>query len=218
MPSSCAGLLSYDCSTTAWPAALELAPFGTNFRFPRPHCRISTRLTGTCAAMAGRAECSDSQNPSTGCDLGYLTMCTGFRTVSLVSMQILGCWESLSTKLALDQAVKVRKVITKRLKRWNNKTWLNYAWVKSLELFNKHLQKVSGVESHHYDELAACKFKGHIETFQLPLWFFKQMSFSNMDNNNKYHSILVTVLMVAETSKKSAMRKYWCSSHYGEIF
>ena len=56
---------------------------------------ISTRLIGTCFGMAGRTECSDSQYPSTCHDLLHQTICAGFRTVSLVSVQNLGsCLQS----------------------------------------------------------------------------------------------------------------------------
>jgi hypothetical protein len=44
------GLLQAVCRTPA----LELVPFGTYFGSPKSYCRISTRLTATCAAMAGR--------------------------------------------------------------------------------------------------------------------------------------------------------------------
>ncbi len=84
------------------PVAWELAPFGTYLGSPTSHCRISTKLTGTCAV----AKCSDSLYPSTGHDLWQQTVRSGFTTFSLVSVQILGCWVLLLKKLALNEAMQ----------------------------------------------------------------------------------------------------------------
>ena len=101
------------------PSGVEITPFGFFFRHPRAHARISSRLTGTCAEMAGLAKCSDSQYPSIGHDLWHQTVSAGFRTVTLVSVQNLGSRDSLSRKLALNRAMKVSEVSIKGLKRCN---------------------------------------------------------------------------------------------------
>ena len=67
--------------------------------------------------MAGLAECSDSQYPSTDHDLWHQAVSAGFRTVTLVSMQNLGSRDTLSTKLAFNEAMKVSEVSIKGLKR-----------------------------------------------------------------------------------------------------
>ena len=101
------------------PSGVEITPFSFFFGHPRAHARISSRLTGTCAEMAGQEKCSDSQYPSIGHDLWHQTISAGFRTVTLVSMQNLGSRYTLSTKLALNRAMKVSQVSIKGLKRCN---------------------------------------------------------------------------------------------------
>ena len=89
------------------PRALKLASFGTYFGSPESQCQISSRLTGTCGEMARQTEYSDSQSPYTCHDLLNQTTLTGFRTLSLVSVQNLGGWVTILTKLASYQAMKV---------------------------------------------------------------------------------------------------------------
>jgi hypothetical protein len=77
----------------------------------------TSRLVGTCAALAGRAECDDSQYPSTGHDLWHQTMRAGFRTVSRLCAKF---GESGFTfDIALDRAMTVGMVSTKSLKIHN---------------------------------------------------------------------------------------------------
>jgi hypothetical protein len=95
------------------------------------------------------------------------------------------------------------------------KVWLKCSWDKLLKLINEPLQKVSGAETHHYPKLAACKSKGHIETFQLPFWFFQWTSFSDIDYNlDRHHKLDFTVVW---TRKRWSMRKCWSSSHHAEF-
>jgi hypothetical protein len=97
-------------------SGVEITPFSFFFGHPRAHARISSRLTGTCAEMAGQEKCSDSQYPSIGNDLWHQTVSAGFRTVTLVSILNLGSRYTLSTKLALNRAMKVSEVPIKGLK------------------------------------------------------------------------------------------------------
>ena len=99
------------------PSGVEITPFSFFFGHPRAHARISSGLTGTCAEMAGLAECSDSQYPSTDHDLWHQAVSAGFRTVTLVLVQNLRSRDSLSRKLALNQAMKVSEVSIKGLKK-----------------------------------------------------------------------------------------------------
>ncbi len=66
--------------------------------------------------MAGRAECGNSQYSSTGL---HQTLTASFRTVSLVSVQILGRGDRILTELALDRAMIVWEVSVKSLKRYS---------------------------------------------------------------------------------------------------
>ncbi len=59
--------------------SLKTSSFWHFFRSPKPHCRVATTLTGTCAGMAGRTECNNQQYPSTCHDLFHQTICAGFR-------------------------------------------------------------------------------------------------------------------------------------------
>ncbi len=150
--------------------------FGVFFGSPKPHCWISTRLPGTCSGMAGWMECSSSQYPSTLHDLLHQTMCAGFSTASLSLSKFWG-WDPVLIKLAFDRAMKVMEVCTKSLKRCYTRVMTKLGLLK---LFNNPFQKVSGIETHNYPKLAACKSKGHIEAFQLPFWFFHWTSISNI--------------------------------------
>ena len=97
------------------------------------------------AAMAVRENSGDLWVLSSGLDLQLPIVCTGFRTLSLASVQKLGHRDARLMKLALDRAW-TRKWWTMCLKSgYTSSKWLNWDWGGLKVLSTKMIQWFSCV-------------------------------------------------------------------------
>ena len=118
------------------------------------------------AALAGRENHGDLWDLASGLDLQLPIVCAGFRTLSLASVQNLGCWNACSKKLALDRAWS-GEWGTMCLKRgFASSNWLIRVSEGLVELSTEMIQSLACVNVTPQSNSQRAKQRGHIKTFQ----------------------------------------------------